>query len=89
MGFWKGFWKVNLGILTFLGGYSYSRYVNRDQEYTIERYHNTPYLVDKINNEKLEIHEETFQTGTLEYRVLGILDDPTLQELLEELNHDR
>ena len=81
--------NIGLKMLVFVAGYSFCRYVSRDSQYEVERYHNMPYLVDTVKNERLEINEETFQVGSLEHRVRGVLDDPMLPQVLEDVKYGR
>ncbi len=89
MGLWSGIIRLGSGALLFFAGYSYCRYVSTDSRYTIERERGEPYVVDSVRKERLPIHEESFQIGSLEYRVRGLLHDPQLNKTLQEVEHGR
>ena len=89
MGFLRIVGNIGLKMLVFVAGYSFCRYVSRDDQYEIERHHGTPYLVDTTKDQRLPIDVETFQVGSLEYRVRGVLDDPQLPTTLEDIRYDK
>ena len=78
--------KVGLGFVLFVAGYSFCRYVNSDERYSIARRNNEPYLYDHYRNTGLPILEKEFQVGSLEYRLEGVLKDRTLPSVLQTLS---
>lgn len=87
MGALKGLLRLNIGLVLFLGGYSFCRYINNDRRYSLARINEQPYLIDKLRHERLQIDEEKLQVGSLEYRLLGILQEKSLPQALESLKY--
>ena len=83
----KGLIKIGIGGLAFVGGYSFYKFLNEDPRYYLKRVNERAYLVDKVNNNNLEIDQESFQLGSLRHRLLNLLKDkkfiPTLENILE------
>lgn len=80
--------KIGLGFLIFVAGYSFCRYVNNDQRYSILRKNDNPYLHDRQVGRSLPIDQQQFQVGTLEYRLEGVLKDSRLSQLMEKLGRE-
>ena len=78
--------KAGLGFLLFVAGYSFCRYVNSDDRYSIIRRDGEPYLYDRQHERGLPIIEKEFQIGSLEYRLEGILRDRRLALVLNTLS---
>ncbi len=78
--------KAGLGFIVFVAGYSFCRYVNNDERYSVVRRNNMPYLYDHHHDTGLPILEKEFQVGTLEYRLEGVLKDRTLPSVLQRLS---
>lgn len=85
----RGLVKVGIAGLAFIGGYSFYKFINEDPRYYVKRLNERAYLVDKINNKKLEIDEESFQLGSIKYRFLNLLKDPKFIPTLESLLEDK
>lgn len=81
----KGILRINLGAILFLAGYSFCKYVYSDKRYMIVRANEKPYLVDKVLKRQLPLDEGTFQVGTLEYRICGVINDPDLKVVINKL----
>ena len=77
--------KFGGGALLFIAGYSFCRYVNGDERYSILRRDGQAYLRDMTALQELPIHDETFQIGTLSYRLEGVLHDKRLPQALEDI----
>ena len=80
--------KMGLGFLIFVAGYSFCRYVNNDERYTILRKNDAPYLYDRQLGRSLLIDQQQFQVGTLEYRLEGVLKDNRLSQLMQKLERE-
>lgn len=78
--------KAGLGFILFVAGYSFCRYVNSDERYSIVRRNSEPYLYDHHRDTGIPILEKEFQVGTLEYRLEGVLKDRTLPLVLQQLS---
>ena len=89
MGAVGGSVKIGIGFLLFVAGYSFCRYVNNDERYSIFRRNSEPFLYDHREGKSLLINEKEFQLGTLEYRLEGILRDRHLSQVLNKLSADK
>ncbi len=78
--------KIGLIALSFFAGYSFCKYVDRDERYSVLRKDSSPYLYDNITAKMLRIHEQEFQVGSLEYRLEGVLRNRNLPVMLETLS---
>ncbi len=85
MGFFKRVFQVKTYLLTLAAGYLLHRCVAGDERYMVTRVEHNAYLVDTQTKTKIPIDPHSFQTGTLEYRVEGILVEPELADLLSHL----
>lgn len=84
MGIGRALVKLHVGALLFLAGYSFCNYLHKDKRYTLIRHDEVPYLLDKTRRERLPINEETFQVGSLEYRLAGVLVDEETRAMLKK-----
>ncbi len=89
MGIGKAFLRLHIGALLFVAGYSFSNYIHNDKRYSVIRKNDLPYLIDKVRKEQAPISEEAFQVGSLEYRLNGLLNEPSLSEALRAIKHQR
>ncbi len=78
--------RLGLGALLFVAGYSFCRYVNSDERYSLLRRKGDPYLYDGSQDQDLRIYEKEFQVGSLEYRLEGVLRDRRLPSMLKKLS---
>jgi hypothetical protein len=85
MGLLKKIFQVKTYLITFAAGALVHRCVSADERYLVTRMEHDAYLVDKQTKTKIPINPESFQSGTLEYRVEGILAEPELADLLYHL----
>ncbi|MBI1972994.1 hypothetical protein HYS50_03240 [Candidatus Woesearchaeota archaeon] len=89
MGLLYKLFKLKLYVLAFGAGYLFHGCVSNDLRYRIKRSAGKKYLVDTYNNKGLEINQETFQVGSPEYRLRGLLEEPDLQQIVEQAQHER
>lgn len=87
MGLIKKLLKLKFYVALVGAGYLLHSCVSNDYRYRIRRVDGTPYLVDTGMNQSLEIKTQTFQVGTTEYRLRGLLLEPDLQFHVEQLQH--
>ena len=80
--------RLGLGALLFFAGYSFCLYVHADERYSIQRKNGVAYLYDQMHDTSLAIDDKSFQVGTLEYRLEGILRDRRLPQVLATLSED-
>jgi hypothetical protein len=85
MGLIKQLIKLKLYILSFGAGYLLHSCVASDERYALQRKESTPYLVDKLTDVTLPINQETFQVGSTEYRIKGLLQEKDLSGTLEKM----
>lgn len=78
--------RVGLGFILFVAGYAFCRYVYSDEQYSILRRGGEPYVYDHESRVSLAIDEKTFQVGSLEYRLEGVLRDRRLPGVLKTLS---
>jgi len=89
MGFLYKLFKLKLYILAFGAGYLLHGCVSNDLRYRIKRSDGKKYVVDTYNDKRLEINQETFQVGPPEYRLRGLLEEPNLQQIVEQAQHEQ
>lgn len=81
--------SLNIGILAFLAGYSFCRFIHsgcrEDKRYLVVRENEQPFLLDQTANKKLILLENPLQLGTLEYRVTNLLSEPNLANVLKQI----
>ena len=80
--------KLKLYVALFGVGYLAHSCVSNDYRYRIRRHHSQPYLVDTQQNEALPIDPATFQVGSPEYRLRGLLEEPNLHTIVETLRQE-
>lgn len=85
MGIIKSILKIKLYLVTFLAGYLTHSCISSDKRYYVKRDQDRVYLVDRSINGSLEIDQTNFQLGSIEYRLLGLLEDQNTNRTLEKL----
>lgn len=80
--------RVGFGVVLFVAGYSFCRYVSSDEQYTVLRKNGEPYLYDMLHDQALKIDTHQFQVGSLHYRLHAILNDHNLPDVLQRLMED-
>lgn len=90
MGLIKKLLKLKFYIALVAAGYLLHSCVNNDYRYRIERSEGKHYLVDLEPNDhgmyqSMEINTQTFQVGTIDYRLRGLLSEHDLQDRLEQM----
>ena len=88
MGLIKSLIKLKVYIISFAAGYILHSCAASDERYALQRSSNKPYLLDKITNTTLPINQETFQLGTVDYRLKGLLQEKDLSGTLEKLTEE-
>ena len=89
MSLFKRILQIKGYALTFAAGCLLYRCVAADERYAVTRIEHEAYLVDKQTKTKIPIDPDSFQAGTLEYRLEGILDEPELADLLSHLRETK
>lgn len=90
MGLIKKLLKLKFYVALVGAGYLLHSCLSNDYRYRIERSEGKPHLVDLEPNQfgqyqSLEINTQTFQAGSTDYRLRGLLREYDLQEHLERL----
>ena len=84
MGVVRTLLRMKVLTIAFLAGYIAHSYIASDVRYNVQRSFGTPYLCDKKSKKRLEIFEQDFQVGSLEYRMQGLAKEPKFPRLLKK-----
>ncbi len=69
-------------------GYLMHSCVSNDSRYRVRRVESKPYLLDTVTNHTLEIKTESFQVGSTEYRLRGLLREYDLQSTIGAIEQE-
>lgn len=85
MGFFRKVFQFKNYVLVFAAGYLLHRCVAADERYVVKRVADAPYLFDRATKRELPIDADSFQVGSAEYRLQGLVTEPNLVQRLQTL----